>query len=80
MACHNVMPLQISLLKMCHLLLDSQLCAAMDQNLQKFIAKVKDDPSIPIGTKWMQIQQKLQENGLFTPGKGLARAVAFGFK
>jgi hypothetical protein len=24
MACHNVMPLQISLLKMCHLLLDSQ--------------------------------------------------------
>jgi hypothetical protein len=64
MACHNVMPLQISLLKMCHLLLDSQLCAAMDQNLQKFIAKVKDDPSIPIGSKWMQIQQKLQENGL----------------
>ena len=36
----------------------------MDQNLQKFIAKVKDDPSMPIGTKWMQIQQKLQENGL----------------
>jgi hypothetical protein len=36
----------------------------MDQNLQKFIANVKDDPSMPIGTKWMQIQQKLQENGL----------------
>ncbi|CAL1134727.1 unnamed protein product [Cladocopium goreaui] len=36
----------------------------MDQDLQKFIAKVKDDPMMPIGTKWLQLQKKLQENGL----------------
>ncbi|CAL1127986.1 unnamed protein product [Cladocopium goreaui] len=36
----------------------------MDQDLQKFIAKVKDDPMMPIDTNYLQIQKKLQENGL----------------
>ena len=36
----------------------------MDQDLKKFIAMVKDDPMMPIRTKWLQIQKKLQENGL----------------
>ena len=36
----------------------------MDQDLQKFIAKGKDDPMMPIDTNYLQIQKKLQENGL----------------
>eukprot|EP00435_Cladocopium_sp_Y103_P059330 s849_g21.t1 len=41
------------------------MCVLPWTETKKFISKIKDDPMMPIGTKWQKIKAKLQVHGLF---------------